>query len=140
MNLKQLIAGIIVCVLIACSGENERMLCKTWHVSDVIFDLKGKQLDKEQEIAIALMKEMLTKNIYTFNPDGTYMTRNALAGAEGKWKLSGDEIVFTDENNNNQSKRFPILTLTNDTLIISMENDQTSIPITLVLTQVNTQQ
>lgn len=139
MNIKQLIAGLFVCILMACNGENERMLCKTWQVSDVLFDLSEKQLDKEQEVAIALLKEMLTKNIYSFHADGTYSTRNAIAGAEGKWKLSGDEIIFTDGNNEKQSKRFPILKLTTDTLVISMENDQTSVPITLVLTQVNTQ-
>lgn len=120
------------------------MLCKTWQVSDVQFynveqaivlsdTLQGDQI----EVAKVNLRDMLMKNIYAFHEDGTFKTGNAIAEAGGDWKLKNDALVFMIENEEGTKKKeIPVEKLTDDSLILAMGNDQTSLKVRLILTPV----
>lgn len=120
------------------------MLCKTWQVSDVQFynveqaivlsdTLQGDQI----EVAKVNLRDMLMKNIYAFNEDGTFKTGNAIAEAGGEWKLKNDALVFmVDNEEGTKKKEIPVEKLTEDSLILAMGNDQTSLKVRLILTPV----
>lgn len=116
------------------------MLCKTWVVSDVRFTniedalvhtdtIQGNELETRKLI----IREMLMKNVYAFHDDGTYKTGNAVASAEGKWKLSGNAIKFISDNKELKPKLVDIEYLGEDSLVLNMEKDKTSLAVVLLL-------
>lgn len=129
---------------LGCTNKKEQMLCKTWIVSDVRFTnveqatvhtdtIKGNELETRK----LMIREMLMKNIYSFNDDGTYKTGNAVASAEGKWKLSGSAIKFISDNQDVSPKLISIEHLSEDSLLLNMENDKTSLAVSLLLLPIN---
>ncbi|MFN5920088.1 MAG: hypothetical protein ACK45I_02185, partial [Bacteroidota bacterium] len=136
----------ILFMIFACSNKREQMLCKTWQVSDVQFynveqaivlsdTLQGDQI----EVAKGNLRDMLMKNIYAFDEDGTFKTGNAVAEAEGEWKLKNDALLFVVVNEEGKKKKeVPVEKLTDDSLILAMGNDQTSLKVRLILTPVIT--
>lgn len=126
----------------ACTGKKEKMLCKRWQVADVIFVNEAESIvgsDTMQGNMVTrtkvILKDILTKNIYQFNEDGTYLTGNATGSAEGKWSLKGDAIHFISgkQEKEGKEKSIPIEKLQEDTLILLMDNDQSSMKMKLVL-------
>jgi hypothetical protein len=128
--------------LTACNNKREKMLCKRWQVSDVQFINESeamKQSDTMQGNIQAQMeivlRDVMMKNIYEFKDDGTYMTGNAAASAKGEWAFSGDNIRFiSDQTDGQKTKIVPIEKLQEDTLIVVLKQDQTTIQMKLVLT------
>jgi hypothetical protein len=125
--------------LLSCNNKEKNMLCKTWQVSDVQFLNEKETLvqsdtmqGNQQEVAKTILKELLMKNIYEFKADGSYMTGNAAANAEGQWELKGDAIRFIGKEG--KEKLVPIAKLQNDTLILLMQKDQTSLNVKLIMT------
>jgi hypothetical protein len=133
-----------VMLFAACTGKREQMLCKTWQVSEVEFynveqaivlsdTIQGNQI----EVAKSNLRELLMKNIYSFSTDGTYKTGNAVAESNGEWNLKSDMLVFIAENEEGKKrKEVPVEKLTDDSLILAMGNDQTSLKVRLILTPV----
>ena len=120
------------------------MLCKRWQVSDVIFinekeatvqsDTMQGNLQKRTEI---ILRDVMMKNIYEFKDDGTYLTGNAAANAEGKWELKGNNINFiSGEGKEQKEKVVPIEKLQDDSLIVLLKQDQTTIQLKLILTPI----
>lgn len=140
MRLFLLLSALFL--ITACSNKKREMLCKTWQVSDVQFmnekeatvisdTMKGNQI----EVAKFQLREILMKNIYQFKDDGTYITGNESANAEGNWDLDGDAIRFTaKKDGETKEKRVKIEKFERDTLILLMQNDQTSLKVKLMLT------
>jgi hypothetical protein len=128
--------------LVSCSNEQEKMLCKAWQVSDVVFVNESQSLVQSdtlqgnmQEVTKTLITDVLKKNIHVFNDDGTYLTGNAVAKTEGKWELEGKSIRFiTEKEGKKTDKIIPIEKLLKDTLILLMKNDQSSMQMKLILT------
>ncbi len=136
-------AIILLILLIAgCSGKKEEQLCKTWQVSDVVFLNESQSLVQSdtmqgnmQQVTKEVLSNVLKKNIYEFKDDGTYLTGNAMANAEGKWELEGKSIRFiTEKEGKRTDKMIPIEKLQDDTLILILENDQSSLQMKLILT------
>jgi hypothetical protein len=138
---------LVVCMLwLSCTGKKEQMLCKTWIVSDVRFTnieqalvhtdtIKGNEL----ETRMLMIREMLMKNVYAFRDDGTYRTGNAVASADGKWKLSGNAIKFISDNKDIKPKLVDIEYLGEDSLLLNMDKDKTSLSVVLLLVPISNQ-
>lgn len=131
-------------LLVGCSNQKEKLLCKQWQVSDVVFinekealvqsDTMQGDLQKQTEM---MLREVMMKNIYEFKDDGTYRTGNAAASSEGEWELSGNNIRFISHHNGEEKeKKFPIEKLQEDTLVVVLRDDQTTVPMKLVLTPI----
>jgi len=129
-------------VLMSCNGKQKKMLCKRWQVYDVVFMNEKEatvQSDTMQgnmhKVTESILKDILMKNIYEFNADGTYKTGNAAASSTGRWKLNNRSIEFTlDTDKDQKGKDIPFEKLEDDTLIMLMKNDQTSFQLKLILT------
>lgn len=136
----------LVCLLIlaGCSSKKEQMLCKRWQVSDVIFlnekeatvqsdTMQGDMLQRTEII----LKDVMMKNIYEFKEDGTYLTGNAAANSEGKWELTGNNIRFISNHGNEQKEKIvPIEKLQDDSLVILLKQDQTTLHMKVILTPI----
>jgi hypothetical protein len=120
------------------------MLCKRWQVSDVVFinekeaivqsDTMQGNLQQRTEI---MLKDVMMKNIYEFRDDGTYLTGNAIANAEGKWEFSGNNIRFISETDGKTKEKIvPIEKLQDDSLVVLLKQDQTTIQLKLILTPI----
>ncbi len=138
---KTLVYFVFLVFCIACGNKKEKMLCKRWQVVDVVFLNEEENLVQSdtmqgdmQQVTKTMLSEVLRKNIYEFKDDGTYMTGNAAANAEGEWELEGGHIRFISKKSDNVSeKTIPIETLTEDTLILRLERDQSSMQMNLVM-------
>lgn len=120
------------------------MLCKRWQVSDVIFlnekeatvqsdTMQGDMLQRTEII----LKDVMMKNIYEFKEDGTYLTGNAAANSEGKWELTGNNIRFISNHGNEQKEKIvPIEKLQDDSLVILLKQDQTTLHMKVILTPI----
>lgn len=137
--------SISIFLLVSCSSKQKKMLCKRWQVYDVVF-MNEKEATVQsdtmqgnmQKVTENILKDILMKNIYEFNTDGTYKTGNAAASATGKWELNGNSIKFIlDSDKEKKEKEIPFEKLENDTLIMLMKNDQTSFQLKLVLVPMN---
>ena len=137
-----LLVILVITGLISCNNKREKMLCKRWQVSDVLFineaeamvqsDTMQGNIQAQTEL---ILKDVMMKNIYEFKDDGTYMTGNAAATATGEWAFSGNNIRFISENSEGQkTKIVPIEKLQDDTLIVVLKQDQTTIQMKLILT------
>lgn len=133
-----------VFVLTSCNNAKEQMLCKRWQVSDVVFinekeatvqsDTMQGNLQKRTEV---ILKDVMMKNIYEFREDGTYLTGNAAANAEGKWEFAGNNIRFiSDDGKEKKEKIVPIEKLQDDSLVVLLKQDQTTIQLKLILTPI----
>lgn len=133
---------LVITGLTSCNNKREKMLCKRWQVSDVQFineaeamvqsDTMQGNLHTQTEL---ILRDVMMKNIYEFKDDGTYMTGNAAASAKGEWAFSGNNIRFISEDTEGQkTKVVPIEKLQDDTLIVVLEQDQTTIQMKLVMT------
>jgi hypothetical protein len=125
----------------SCNNKRERMLCKRWQVSDVLFinekeamvqsDTMQGNLQQQTEM---MLRDVMMKNIYEFKDDGTYMTGNAAASASGQWAFSGDNIQFISDRTDGEKKKLvPIEKLKEDTLIVVLKHDQTTLQMKLIL-------
>lgn len=136
---------LIACLaIVACTNKKREMLCKTWQVSDVQFinekeatvtsdTMKGNQI----EVAKFQLRDILMKNLYEFRDDGTYVTGNASANAEGEWELAGNAIRFiAHSGDERKEKTVQIERFERDTLVLLMQNDQTTLKVKLMLTPV----
>jgi hypothetical protein len=138
---KTLIYLTALLLLTACGNKKEKMLCQRWQVMDVVFLNEQESLVQSdtmqgnmQQVTKTMLSEVLRKNIYEFKDDGTYMTGNAQANAEGKWKLSGNTIKFISTKRDKQSEKVvPFEKLTEDTLILRLEHDQSTMKMNLVM-------
>lgn len=137
--------GTLLILLASCSNKDKKILCKRWQVYDVVFVNEKEatvQSDTMQgnmhKVTETILKDILMKNIYEFNADGTYRTGNAAASATGKWELSGKSIRFIlDSDKEKKEKEIPYEKLENDSLILLMKNDQTSFQMKLILIPMN---
>ena len=134
----------LMLLIVACGNRNEELLCKQWQVSDVVFinekeamvqsDTMQGNLQKRTEV---ILRDVMMKNIYEFKDDGTYRTGNAAATAEGEWELKGNNIRFISrKNGEKKEKTVPIEKLQEDTLIVLLQHDQTTVPMKLILTPI----
>jgi hypothetical protein len=95
------------------------------------------QGDMQQRTEL-MLKDVMMKNIYEFKDDGTYMTGNAAASSGGEWAFSGNNIRFImDDKDGKKEKIVPIEKLQDDTLIVLLKQDQTTIQMKLILTPLN---
>lgn len=135
---------ISLVLLASCNNAKEKMLCKRWQVSDVLFinekeatvqsDTMQGNLQHRTEI---ILKDVMMKNIYEFRDDGTYLTGNAAANAEGKWELSGNNIKFISDNGEEKKEKIvPVEKLQDDSLVLLLKQDQTTIQLKLILTPI----
>lgn len=135
---------LAIALMVSCGNKREEQLCKTWQVADVVFLNEAQTMVQSdtmqgnmQEVTKEMLSNVLRKNIYEFREDGTYLTGNAVASAEGKWELEGKSIRFiTEKEGKRTDKMIPIDKLQEDTLILLLENDQSSMQMKLVLTPV----
>ncbi len=144
MPMMKVMAFLLILTVVACSNPKEQLLCKQWQVSDVVFinekeamvqsDTMQGNLQKRTEM---LLKDVMMKNIYEFKNDGSYRTGNAAASTEGEWELKGNNIRFiSHKNGEEKTKDFPIEKLQEDTLIVVLQDDQTTVPMKLILTPI----
>lgn len=133
----------LLMLMISCNSRQEKMLCKRWRVSDVVF------LDDENRLAQGdtlqltmlrrqriILRDVLTKNLYEFHKDGTYITGNAQATSTGEWDLRDNSIMFRTNSSGDiksSKKIIPFEYLSNDSLVLVLNNDQTTVKMKLVL-------
>jgi hypothetical protein len=136
---------VLLTLLCGCKDEREQKLCKVWQMQDVIF-LNEQEATVQsdtmqgnmQKVTKAILRDVLMKNIYQFNADGTYKTGNAAASSTGKWELEGQAIRFISDvpqtaESLHPEKVIPLEKLEDDSLILLMTNDQTSFQMKLVM-------
>ena len=140
---KILATVFVLLVFMACTSKNEKLLIKRWRVADVTFvdaekailqsdTMQGNLMLRQQ----AVLRDVLLKNLYEFNDDGTYITGNAAGTATGKWKISGNAITFISDVEKDgvaSTKKVPFQHLSDDSLVLLLNNDQTSIKLKLLL-------
>lgn len=137
-----LLVLLLITGLASCNNKREKMLCKRWQVSDVQFINEAEAMVQSdtmqgnmQAKTELILKDVMMKNIYEFKDDGTYMTGNAAATASGEWAFSGNNIRFiSDHAEGQKTKVVPIEKLQEDTLIVVLKQDQTTIQMKLILT------
>jgi hypothetical protein len=130
--------------LASCNGKREKMLCKRWQVSNVLFINETEAMVQSdtmqgnmQHRTELMLRDVMMKNIYEFKDDGTYMTGNAAASSGGEWAFSGNNIRFIiDNKEDKKEKMVPIEKLQEDTLIVLLKQDQTTIQMKLILTPI----
>ncbi len=130
--------------LFGCNGKREKMLCKRWQVSDVQFINESEAMVQSDTMqgnmqlqTEMMLRDVMMKNIYEFKDDGTYMTGNAAASSGGEWAFSGNNIRFImDGKEGKKEKMVPLEKLQDDTLIVLLKQDQTTIQMKLVLTPI----
>jgi hypothetical protein len=136
-----IVVSMLLMALMGCSNEREKMLCRRWQVSNVIF-LNEKEATRQsdtmqgnmQQVTENILRDILMKNIYEFHDDGTYMTGNSASTSTGKWELHGKSIRFiSDSDKEKKEKNIPFEKLEQDSLILLMKNDQTSFQMKLVM-------
>lgn len=130
-------------LLIACHSKQEKTLSKRWRVGDVVFLDDEKMLAQNDTLQLtmlrrhrAALKDVLLKNLYEFHPDGTYITGNAAASSSGEWELRGNSIMFKTNSSGDvksANKTIPFDHLSNDSLVLVLNNDQTSVKMKLIL-------
>lgn len=135
---------VLLCLIgfAACNGKREKMLCKRWQVSDVQFINESEAMVQSDTMqgnmqlrTEMMLKDVMMKNIYEFKDDGTYMTGNVAASSGGQWAFSGNNIRFIiDDKEEKKEKIVPIEKLQDDTLIVLLKQDQTTIQMKLILT------
>jgi hypothetical protein len=134
--------AITALTVTSCSNKKEKLLCKRWQVSDVEFlntqeatvqsDTMQGNLQQRTQI---MLRDVMMKNLYEFKEDGTYITGNTEANAEGKWAFSGNNIRFISEKSDGKKEKLvPVEKLEDDTLIVLYKQDQTSFEMKLILT------
>ncbi|MBW7844349.1 MAG: lipocalin family protein [Bacteroidia bacterium] len=135
---KLLCRSLLVCifsVLISCNNKREMMLVKRWYVADVMFEKqKNNYMSKDsinEERQLAILKDVLTKNLYEFKENGTYVTGNITGNVGGKWNLNAESITLKSDNKT--EKEIPIEHLSEDSLVLLFNNDQTSVKLHLIL-------
>lgn len=132
---------LAILLLLGCVNKKEEALTRRWRVADVIFINDGKgvvQSDTMQGEMLqrqrAVIKDVLMKNLYEFKADGTYITGNAAGSATGSWDISGNAIVFkSDQDKDKGEKRIPFEHLSEDSVVLLFEKDQTSTKLKLLL-------
>jgi hypothetical protein len=130
--------------LASCNSKREKMLCKRWQVSNVLFINETEAIVQSdtmqgnmQQRTELMLKDVMMKNIYEFKEDGTYMTGNAAASSGGEWAFSANNIRFMmDTKEGKKEKIVPIEKLQDDTLIVLLKQDQTTIQMKLILTPI----
>lgn len=139
-NYLQLFALMAV-FLFSCTSKQEKALLGRWRVADVIFmddansilksdSMQGNMLQRQR----MAMKDMMQKNLYEFKADGTYITGNITGSAEGKWELNHASITFiTQDESGEKSKDIAFEHLSTDSLVLLLNNDQTTARIKLLL-------
>ncbi|MES2558548.1 MAG: hypothetical protein V4590_02330 [Bacteroidota bacterium] len=131
-------------MLVSCNNAKEQMLCKRWQVSDVVFiNEKEATLQSDtmqgnlQERTEIILRDVMMKNIYEFRDNGTYLTGNAAANAEGEWELAGNNIRFISGKGKEQKEKIvPVEKLQEDSLVLLLKQDQTTIQMKLILTPI----
>jgi hypothetical protein len=131
----------VTVVFTSCQSKKEKMLCRRWQMSDVVFLNEKEALVQSdtmqgnmQQVTESILKDILMKNIYEFNADGTYKTGNAAAASSGKWELLNNSIMFiSDDDKEKKEKIVPYEKLEEDSLILVMKNDQSSFKMKLVM-------
>jgi heat shock protein HslJ len=131
------------CLLAACESKQEKMLTKRWRVANVVFLDDEKTLAQNDTLQLqmvqrqrAVLKDVLMKNLYEFHKDGTYITGNAAATSGGEWELGNNAITFKSSapaDGETHTKRIPFEHLSHDSLVLILNNDQTSVNLKLVL-------
>jgi hypothetical protein len=134
---------LMLLLAIACTDKREKALVRRWRVADVIFlddkqsvvqsdTMQGNMMQRQR----AVMRDVLTKNLYEFKADGTYITGNVAATSTGKWNLQATAIEFISdgkEGNEQKTKSIPVQHLSEDSLVLVLNNDQTSVKLKLLL-------
>jgi hypothetical protein len=130
-------------LFIACNSKQEKMLCRRWRVADVIFLEDQARLSQADSLQLttlmkqrAILKDVLTKNLYEFHRDGSYITGNAAASSTGAWSFRGNSIMFRSNSSGDvksSNKTIPFEHLSNDSLVLVLNNDQTTVKMKLVL-------
>lgn len=162
---KIILALFALIIITSCNSKNKKALTKRWRVADVTFidaeksmvqsdTMQGNMIQRQR----AVLRDVLIKNLYEFNADGTYITGNAAGSATGKWeltsnfltfesflhqvfvlrnwKLTSDAITFTsdeEKEGRKSTKSFPFEHLSDDSFVLVLDNDQTSVKLRLLL-------
>lgn len=133
---------LLTLLLAACESKQEKMLTKRWRVADVVFLDDERTLAQNDTMQLqmvqrqrAVLKDVLMKNLYEFHKDGSYITGNAAATSGGEWELGNNAITFKSQKaeGGEQTKRIPFEHLSHDSLVLILNNDQTSVNLKLVL-------
>lgn len=133
----------VLMVFVSCTGQKEKALIKRWRVADVTFidadkatvqsdTMQGNLMLRQQ----AVLRDVLLKNLYEFRDDGTYITGNAAGTATGKWEISSNAITFISDvvkEGAVPTKKIPFEHLSDDSLVLLLNNDQTSVKLKLLL-------
>jgi hypothetical protein len=133
----------VLMVFLSCKGKKEKALIKRWRVADVTFidadkatvqsdTMQGNLMLRQQ----AVLRDVLLKNLYEFKDDGTYITGNAAGTATGKWEISSNAITFISDVEKKgviATKKIPFEHLSDDSLVLLLNNDQTSVKLKLLL-------
>lgn len=144
MNMKVKLIYVFVMMLTllhtSCGNKKEMALIKRWYVGDVIFlddeksivqsdSMQGNMLQRQR----AALRDVLMKNLYEFKDDGTYVTGNATGSATGKWELNSNSITFKSDTKDKPEKSITFEQLSEDSLVLLLNKDQTSVNMKLVL-------
>ncbi len=133
-------AALLLLLQTACNSKKEKALVKRWYVSDVVFlddaksivqsdTMQGNMLQRQR----AALKDVLMKNLYEFKDDGTYVTGNAAGSATGEWELNSNSITFKSDTKDKPEKNISFEHLSEDSLVLLLNKDQTSVKMKLVL-------
>ena len=144
-TMKKIEFSLMLLILLCsgCTDSREKALTRRWRVADVVFiqdqksvvqsdTMQGNMIQRQQ----AVMRDLLMKNLYEFKEDGSYITGNAAATATGKWNLHATAIEFISEDaesGEEKTKNIPLQHLSEDSMVLILNNDQTSVKLKLLL-------
>jgi hypothetical protein len=83
-------------LLLAACNSTEKLICRTWKVTDISFNTTLGDFDVKMQKQIR--KQLMTDVTFTFKRDSAYILHKQDSVYRGKWWLWADKKTFTTYN------------------------------------------
>jgi len=139
-KLKFIILLTFVAGMLSCSDNHKKDLQKKWKVADVAFVNEQEALvqsdtlggENMMEHTKEIVRNILLKNIYDFSDGETCVISDGEFKTTFNYELKKGLIRFTSAEDKT-GKLIDVASLSNDTLILVLRNDQSSLQSKLTL-------
>ena len=127
--LNVLVAIASVVCFSSCSQTPQEMLVGTWKIDQIETDQEIP--DDQKEFYDKMMEDLKNNSSFTFNADGTMLTKVEDQENKGEWKISEDGTTLTVKESGRETSS-TIKELTSEKLTFTDEENGVKTSLTLV--------